>query len=135
MRKFLLNTNFAPTDQIISESFLSKGNLTPEMLTEVPDPAIECPSEDHILIADRDNAGIWTTSWMLKSDYDAIQQTRHLAYQLKRKRNIMLASTDWTQGKDVPAEISNKWTAYRQALRDITSQPGFPTNVVWPSQP
>lgn len=48
-------------------------------------------------------------------------------------RNNLLAETDWWANSDrtmTQAEID-----YRQALRDITSQAGFPDNVTWPTKP
>lgn len=50
-------------------------------------------------------------------------------------RNSLLAESDWTQLPDVPQSIKDLWTPYRQALRDITEQTGFPTDVVWPTPP
>lgn len=52
----------------------------------------------------------------------------------RRIRNRMLASCDWTQLPDASVDAS-KWTAYRQALRDITLQDGFPENIIWPDMP
>ena len=60
---------------------------------------------------------------------------------LREERNRLLAELDWTQGKDVPDVISNKYTAYRQALRDLpsTASPtlvnGVLLNVTWPTKP
>ena len=48
-------------------------------------------------------------------------------------RNDLLAATDWTANSDVT--MTAEMTAYRQALRDITSQAGFPTSVTWPQEP
>lgn len=54
-----------------------------------------------------------------------------------RNRNEMLANSDWTQLPDVPLTTEQKaeWGTYRQALRDITDQPGFPDNINWPMKP
>lgn len=49
-------------------------------------------------------------------------------------RNNRLADCDWTQLADAPVD-SLAWANYRQALRDITTQAGFPHNIVWPTQP
>jgi hypothetical protein len=57
------------------------------------------------------------------------------AGQVRAERNTKLAATDWTQGKDIPDNVSSKWAAYRQALRDITGQEGFPWTITWPTQP
>lgn len=54
---------------------------------------------------------------------------------VRAKREELLKATDWTQLPDVPEATRLKWQEYRQALRDITDQPGFPENVVWPEPP
>jgi hypothetical protein len=53
----------------------------------------------------------------------------------KAKRNRLLMNSDWTQLPDVPIDTKEVWAAYRQALRDVTDQPGFPFNIVWPVAP
>lgn len=50
-------------------------------------------------------------------------------------RNRLLAETDWTQAVDVPQAVKDKWAPYRQALRDVPQQPGFPENITWPVKP
>jgi len=50
---------------------------------------------------------------------------------VREQRNKLLADSDWTQLADAPVD-SAIWTAYRQALRDVTKQDGFPFNIVWP---
>ena len=49
------------------------------------------------------------------------------------KRNLLLAETDWTASTDVT--MTAEMTAYRQALRDVPAQAGFPTEVNWPTKP
>lgn len=51
-----------------------------------------------------------------------------------RTRDFLLTQSDWTMLLDVPTD-KKAWKAYRQALRDITQQPGFPDNIVWPTKP
>ena len=46
--------------------------------------------------------------------------------QARGKRAELLAASDWTQLPDVPLETKNVWVTYRQALRDITEQTGYP---------
>jgi hypothetical protein len=53
----------------------------------------------------------------------------------RARRAGLLAACDWTQLPDVPAATSSAWAAYRQALRDITEQPGYPENIIWPIAP
>ena len=60
-----------------------------------------------------------------------------LAKLARGQRDVLLTASDWTQQPDVqhPADVAAAWRTYRQALRDITSQPGFPQNVIWPVAP
>lgn len=53
----------------------------------------------------------------------------------RSERAKLLASSDWTQLPDVPLATKEAWATYRQALRDITAQPGYPFNVIWPQAP
>jgi hypothetical protein len=55
------------------------------------------------------------------------------AEEVRRERNIKLAATDWRASSDYV--MSDAWKIYRQSLRDIPQQAGFPTNVVWPVEP
>jgi hypothetical protein len=59
------------------------------------------------------------------------------AQQAIARRNSLLEQSDWTQLPDVPLSSEQKaaWASYRQALRDITDQPGFPDNINWPVAP
>jgi hypothetical protein len=49
-------------------------------------------------------------------------------------RNKRLADCDWTQLPDSPAD-HEAWATYRQELRDVTDQEGFPWDVTWPTEP
>ena len=53
---------------------------------------------------------------------------------VRAERNSLLASSDWTQVADAPVDKA-AWATYRQALRDITAQAGFPWTIDWPTQP
>jgi len=54
--------------------------------------------------------------------------------EVRMLRNQLLLACDWTQVSDSTAD-KQAWTTYRQALRDITNQAGFPDKVQWPTQP
>ena len=56
---------------------------------------------------------------------------------VRADRDARLAPCDWTQLSDAPLTAAEKtaWKAYRQALRDITEQAGFPDAVEWPVTP
>jgi hypothetical protein len=53
------------------------------------------------------------------------------------KRNSLLLQSDWTQIPNNPftSEQQAAWATYRQELRDIPEQSGYPYNVVWPTPP
>ena len=56
------------------------------------------------------------------------------AKSVRQQRNLLLAESDWTQLADAPVDQA-AWTTYRQALRDVPAQVGFPEAVVWPVAP
>jgi hypothetical protein len=51
------------------------------------------------------------------------------------KRDQLLIASDWTQLSDVTNINKETWALYRQTLRDITSQNGFPYNITFPTKP
>ena len=55
--------------------------------------------------------------------------------EIRMRRNVLIAETDWTQLADVPDEISDSYVEYRQALRDITKSCDDPADVVFPNKP
>lgn len=56
---------------------------------------------------------------------------------VSQKRQRLLYSTDWTQIPNNPLSTAQQeaWATYRQELRDISQQSGYPFNVVWPVAP
>ena len=52
----------------------------------------------------------------------------------RKYRELLLSKSDWTQVADAPVDQA-AWAAYRQELRDVTSQETFPTEVAWPVAP
>lgn len=63
--------------------------------------------------------------------------TEELAKEARAQRDKLLAETDWTQVLDAPisAESREAYRVYRQALRDVPEQEGFPERVQWPVEP
>ena len=55
------------------------------------------------------------------------------ATSVRNRRNKLLTETDWMALSDVA--MTAEMTTYRQALRDVTQQSGFPNTVVWPVKP
>ena len=56
---------------------------------------------------------------------------------VRNQRDRLLTETDWVVVKhnELGTSIPQEWLDYRQALRDITEQSGFPDNVEWPTAP
>ena len=57
-----------------------------------------------------------------------------IAGQVVAKRNELLEASDWTQLPDTPTD-KQAWATYRQALRDLTEQTGYPLQVTFPTSP
>lgn len=55
----------------------------------------------------------------------------------RAQRDKLLADTDWTQVLDAPIDSATReaYRAYRQVLRDIPEQEGFPETITWPELP
>lgn len=61
--------------------------------------------------------------------------TEQLEIEVRSRRNRLLESSDWTQSRDVTLSNDADWKTYRQSLRDIPSQSGFPKEITWPTAP
>lgn len=59
------------------------------------------------------------------------------AEEARTERDKLLEETDWTQVLDAPIDAATReaYRAYRQALRDIPQQEGFPDTITWPELP
>ncbi|MDK2956536.1 MAG: hypothetical protein PWQ57_2032 [Desulfovibrionales bacterium] len=60
-----------------------------------------------------------------------------LAAAVRSARDAKLSACDWTQLPDSPLDDDAKadWRTYRQALRDLPGQGGFPASSAWPKEP
>ena len=72
--------------------------------------------------------------WDIKQAAWAAGANTRKAAEVRAERNTKLAATDWTQITDATADKA-AWAIYRQALRDITAQAGFPQTITWPDAP
>lgn len=77
-----------------------------------------------------------------RNDEVAAEEAAHQAYldseqgkaeTVRQERDLLLQETDWMALSDVT--MSTQWANYRQALRDIPDQNGFPFNVTYPTKP
>ena len=78
----------------------------------------------------QDNLPVWLA-------YAKVAETDNQAQAMRDKRDKLLADTDWTQADDAPLSSEDKVSVrkYRQGLRDITAQSGFPQEIKWPDKP
>jgi len=77
--------------------------------------------------------GVTTTAAEHEAAYKASKDAEQ-AKSVRATRDAKLAECDWTQVADAPVDKA-VWATYRQALRDVTAQTGFPWTVEWPTQP
>lgn len=80
--------------------------------------------------------GQWELRWSvidLTPEELAVKATAAEA-DVRVERDRLLAACDWTQVADAPVD-QVAWATYRQALRDLPQQAGFPHNVTWPTKP
>ena len=87
----------------------------------------------------RDEQGYWRQQWLVveqTAEEKAITDDRKQK-EVRFVRTRRLTESDWTRLDDTPltAEQRAAWAVYRQQLRDITDQSGFPWEVTWPNQP
>lgn len=66
-----------------------------------------------------------------------IEDVPETADEARTERDKLLAATDWTQVLDAPIDAATReaYRAYRQALRDLPEQEGFPDTITWPELP
>jgi hypothetical protein len=80
----------------------------------------------------------WNNSTFVWDDTRTSEQQTADAEELAiAKRDSLLAESDWIviRAVDQGTPIPTDWQTYRQALRDITKQSGYPANIVWPVAP
>jgi hypothetical protein len=82
---------------------------------------------------------IWnleTEQWQEPGNYQQLL-FNEAASKVKQERQRLLTATDWTDTVSASTRLENynAWQFYRQQLRDITTQEGYPFNVEWPAQP
>ena len=123
------------------------------------DPVFETPKPDttgdyKVVVrngAEQDANNNWVQAWVerdmfsdttedgvtiTKAEHEAAYQTRldeDAAKAVRADRDSRLAKTDWMGMSDVT--MSADWATYRQALRDVPSQAGFPHTITWPTEP
>lgn len=77
---------------------------------------------------------VYTIKVVDRSAEDMAAQTESMASGIRATRDALMMACDWTQVADAPVDKA-VWAIYRQALRDVPEQAGFPTVVEWPAIP
>jgi hypothetical protein len=83
--------------------------------------------------------GVWTVSRIAvaKDQAQIDNETAQVAANVRADRDKRIAKTDWMVIKhlELNENIPGVWEVYRQALRDVPAQAGFPWDVTFPNQP
>lgn len=121
-------------------SATSNGFYDSEIHSELPTDAIEITTDVHELLLIGQASGK-----VISADSDGKPvltdppepTTDQLELSVRTKRDTLIASTDYLLMPDYPitAEKLTLVKTYRQLLRDITKQTGFPISIDWPSMP
>lgn len=83
--------------------------------------------------------GVWYQTWVINdlSPEELALQDQAQAEAVRIDRNRRLADCDWTHLADSPLDLDAKlaWALYRETLRMVPQQEGFPWDVKWPPKP
>lgn len=131
LRKDNANVSFPKNP---SAEVLAKFNAFEVVRTAQPE--VDYTQDVHEGVPQKVN-GVWTQVWNVSNldENTLAERTADQANNVRFQRNQKLSQSDWTQGKDIADEVSTAWATYRQALRDVPAQAGFPWTVNWPTQP
>ena len=107
--------------------------------SQIPIDAIEISIEQHGMLLKGLNSGgtinLDENNQLAIIPRSAADTVILQATDVRAKRTSLLKDSDWTQLPDIPQTIKDTWATYRQALRDLPQQSGFPNNITWPTAP
>jgi hypothetical protein len=132
VRADFLNTSF-PDDAAGFEVAIARSGYLPVQ----PVPAPEVDYTQNVTEGGPEPVdGMWRQSWLVSdaSAEEIAERLQSKEAEVRQQRNELLSACDWTQLPDSPAD-HEVWATYRQELRDVTAQEGFPWDVVWPEMP
>lgn len=83
-----------------------------------------------------DKDGVVTTAAQNEAAYKAVKDAEQ-SKNVRTSRDSKLAESDWRviKSAETATALPAAWATYRQALRDVTTQAGFPWTITWPTQP
>ena len=130
-----LNTSFPST--VSDETMAEYGAMRVYFATQPVLSDTQVLEEDSPVFSNEDQR--WTQVWRVRdmTAEEVASRNNAQAANIRAQRDTKLAETDWIVIKNLElnANIPGVWEVYRQALRDIPAQEGFPWDVTWPSQP
>ena len=118
------NPNVSFPKQVI-DNILADYNVYPVTVLEKPD--YDLLVQSLVLGQPSLNNGSWQVSYTVENMFQAAAEAN-----VRSERDSLLQETDWWAVSD--RTMTAEQTAYRQALRDITSQAGFPFSITWPTK-
>lgn len=126
------NTSFPAEVAGFEEAIAEMGYA---VVQSTPQPAVTYTQNISEGVPKKSKSG-YSQNWIVSdaSAEEITERTDDEAANVRQDRNQRLADCDWTQLPDAPVDAA-AWADYRQDLRDVTSQPGFPWEITWPSQP
>jgi hypothetical protein len=136
-RELVGNIRFAPN------IFQSAESLSDEQRQELNVYLIEDATRSELTNTQKYGDSVFTISGaIVKRAYPVVDKTAeeiqaeviNKAEEVRIERNQKLTESDWTQLADAPVD-KTAWATYRQGLRNIPNQSGFPFNVVWDDKP
>ena len=135
LRKDNSNTSFPKN---IPDSLLAEFGVFPATVAEMPTYA-----ERTQTIAQNETAtqvnGAWVYGWTVadKTAEEVAAYDTAKGMSVRSQRDNLLAETDWMviKAAETGVALATEWATYRQALRDVTAQTGFPNEVTWPVKP
>lgn len=121
----------------ISDEMLASWNVLPVFDTPIPAHDSITQSVDEMPPVYVEANQRWERSFAVraKTAEELSEQSSSQAAAVRDERNRRLAECDWTQVADAPSASQYAWAEYRQKLRDLPAQAGFPWTVVWPDKP
>jgi len=112
-----------------------------EVILEGPRPQVTPPYETVVRQGIEEIKSKWFTKYVIgpifnnqeEEDSYRLNIDNQASEGIRDTRNSLISKSDWMGCSDVV--MSDEWREYRQELRDITTQEGFPHNVDWPEEP
>ena len=135
--------------RVLTSEILSEYGYDP--ILEGPQVTVTAPYEVSVRSGIQEVNGQWFTKYVVGPTFNTPEDEAdyrqriddEAAKNVRTERNKRLVDTDWRVTYEVEKatvdgfgiQFPMVWATYRQALRDITIQPGFPHNVTWPEEP